>query len=511
MAVTVASEYPSSRIKSMKSHDASADPAQRQPAASLREHGPVSTGQREGAGRLDALQGAIERSPRMVAQRRDIDAAFGGAARREATVEDTSGVPIQRKVGLEFQTYAKLFNRKKQLPPYGHKVFELPGLFHVESDDGDVEFVTEPFDEDKNGLVGLMTAVGGMVTMARLMERTRTDTQEEDEPQAPQLIAVATAFGAGQFQSTYPDEDSELHVGDPQSTDEGPDMRAAPQATVGVRLDEIPRLFEWLAANDKVAHRLHGMESFLKPGTQSQAQIRLAGDLEVIAGSPTLGNENGALRGFITLILVYLRNAAVSKDAHREYVKIAHPVMARNSFTAMFDLLDEADQLQFLRAYPPEVLLAMSGTGRGLGDKLYPSDYKGEDDKVHASPTIRAWLASIARDDRLAKLPGNIVGRGMGGSNHMDEVAKDPKANVEPATAPVFELRRMLQNVEPEDWLGLAKLVHQLMNVLNGQKESTLSADDKRNINTEVNGYKDVANAERTDLNSDETELKYHR
>ena len=183
----------------------------------------VSTQGGEGLVRGQALQTFVDGAPRMREQRQAIDAAFGAAAGRACShvvtkprgaatekAASPSQSPVQRKVGLEFQAYAKLFNLRNEHPPYGHKVFDLPGQFHVESDEGDVEFVSEPFEEDKAGLVGLTTAVGGMVTMARSMEKMRTDTSDVDEPQAPRLVDVARAFGAGTYQSRSEEHTSEL-------------------------------------------------------------------------------------------------------------------------------------------------------------------------------------------------------------------------------------------------------------------------------------------------------------
>jgi len=85
----------------MKAHDARAEPAQRQPAAAARHADEQSPA--EGAG----LQADIDCSPRVLAQRREIDAAFGRALEDEqpsqvsvAPVNQT-GMPDQLKVGIE--------------------------------------------------------------------------------------------------------------------------------------------------------------------------------------------------------------------------------------------------------------------------------------------------------------------------------------------------------------------------------------------------------------------------
>lgn len=82
----------------MKSHDAGAGTAQRQPAAALREQAPGRTTAGEGATALNALQPYIDRSPRIRVQRRAIDAAFGSAIQRQADgLEDDE--PLQARLG----------------------------------------------------------------------------------------------------------------------------------------------------------------------------------------------------------------------------------------------------------------------------------------------------------------------------------------------------------------------------------------------------------------------------
>ena len=80
----------------MKSPDAGAYMAQRQPAAH-REQPPVRSSHDQCAVHLHPLQASIDRSPRMLAQRSAIDAAFGNAIQRQSRgVEDE--MPLQARM-----------------------------------------------------------------------------------------------------------------------------------------------------------------------------------------------------------------------------------------------------------------------------------------------------------------------------------------------------------------------------------------------------------------------------
>lgn len=98
----------------MKTREIGADTAQRQPAATQGRHEPVQAMHREAVWQFNAPQVDIDQSPRMLVQRRALDAAFGGAIQRQidaleegeplqtraAPVNET-GMPNQLKAGIE--------------------------------------------------------------------------------------------------------------------------------------------------------------------------------------------------------------------------------------------------------------------------------------------------------------------------------------------------------------------------------------------------------------------------
>ncbi len=94
----------------MKTHDGSAEPAQREPAAARHAEASTPDARNTAGSRPDGAQAAIDASPRMLAQRRAVDAGFGAVAQRQADepgngrsapAANETGMPDLLKAGIE--------------------------------------------------------------------------------------------------------------------------------------------------------------------------------------------------------------------------------------------------------------------------------------------------------------------------------------------------------------------------------------------------------------------------
>lgn len=405
---------------------------------------------------------------------------------------------VQRKIGLEFQTLANLWiepeadedkgydveakdfesaevykGMRKLL--YGDKVFSMPGFFHIESDDGDVEFVTEPFDEDQAGFVKLTMAVQLMRRFAELIQDGRTEFKD-----------VVAGFGTGTFDAVRnkgEEEDSgdKVYVGNMKDTDEPPDLTASPQASIGIRLDKIIDMYEAVVKDKKLS-------SFALWGTDNPAEHRSQKVTKDSLKSAKNADRSSKLDNFIFLVINYLQGAkAYSPDLtdSKNYPKVAHPVMVRTNFKSLYKQLSGEEQKRFAE-YKNGYLSRK--TGRKFSEPIYEKGYWDDNKKFHKPKevlTISQWLDSIEEGggapDKLSRLPGMAVGRGMGAMKNVDQVDKtdaEGKAKVASPGA-VFELRRMMTRVPPDSWPELAQGVHHAVNAIHGAKQAdAVSAED---------------------------------
>jgi hypothetical protein len=96
----------------------------------------------------------IDASPAMLAQRRQLGTLFGPGVPR---AEPEDGAPVQRKVGVEYETNWKVTgeNRANHKKP----IFRASG-WRIESDNNNLEFVVEPPQNSPEGLRGQVDAMG---------------------------------------------------------------------------------------------------------------------------------------------------------------------------------------------------------------------------------------------------------------------------------------------------------------------------------------------------------------
>jgi hypothetical protein len=381
---------------------------------------------------------------------------------------------VQRRVGYEFETTNKSWkvheqvghdwrvktDSKKNLIPIGN----APATAHVNADNGNVEFVTEP----------LSTYQEVKATVERIVSRyAELKSQKE---------TVYTVGGA-----TY-----KVTTGKQDST-------ARPQATFGVQMHNIRSLVDELArmylldhppttrtAEGPPAKRLRARD---QPGVSSEqrSEAALRGRITAVTGQgggalraaygdaaailrklPTWPNlttvaEQEAAAGFLTVILKTIADSAGAKNS--EDPKYMYPMMARTDFASM--LLTLPDQ--------PRGLLVQSWQNGPLDTeldsalKLAGGRKNGVDSMLLGTRTdnvtIRAWIDSIITPsakgkDLLSPPPGfrehgapGVDNEGMG-SLEADSV--DPEKSV-------FELRDLGSELLITDYLPLALMVADLV------------------------------------------------
>jgi hypothetical protein len=165
-----------------------------------------------------------------------------------ALADAAADAPIQRKVGLEFETGVPLRTTPSTKSiSYGYPVtVAKDGSWQIKADSSNIEFVTAPFpetDEGEGQLTATMKAIIGW-SIAMIKQR-------------PEERRVAAVPNGGTL-DTYKYEDESIVIAKDKVGLN--DMLAAPQATGGVTLAQIPTLIDKLIST-KLAH-LKGNKRF---------------------------------------------------------------------------------------------------------------------------------------------------------------------------------------------------------------------------------------------------------
>jgi hypothetical protein len=296
-------------------------------------------------------------------------------------------------------------------------------------------------------------------------------------------------------------------------------MFANPQATAGIRLNQVPTLIGDMM-EDVNPQKIYNPKETKKhplsiessnpiehkelPGAALAARQAITWFKKVaveqkIELPEAFGSE--ALVGLISLIHTYLKKAEGTQV--RDYPKSLFPLLGISNFAAMFRMLPEDDQAPFKQEPQMFVLINlqaanMSGTGgkslftKGFAEQLSNTT---QEESEHAAQI----LGSISRADWLAPIPGgqDILTRAftksikqdvpslesLGKFDYGEKVGKKPKSkemDTRP-TAPILELRRLRQQVPISEWKDFALDIFDYIVMLNNEKnKSTKKFNNKK-------------------------------
>jgi hypothetical protein len=383
---------------------------------------------------------------------------------------------------------------------YGERVFELPEMFHVEIDLGELEFVTEAFEEDADGAAQLITAVTLMQQFAHTalsqMRQTPKNVKTMQDLHMLATLRALSHIGGVYGKGNSVEEADDFLIGGADVMSE-PRFTASPQASVGIGLDKLVELFE-LLGSDTESGNLLGMSANYEQvkGAEYQGDKMIKGSMyaePAAAGRKAEGSQD--LQGFVALLASYLSSALNWFNKKEDYPKMAHRLMARNDFRAMYAMLGAEQQEKFKNEYGPRKLLDLAGLQSWEPeDKIYKNGYlsdEGTTVEKEFVPNVQEWIESITQadaphnKDRLSALPGQFKGRGMGQLKHMDPVSKgNEKLN------PVFELRGLAKSVPLDKWTDIAFEVYEAIMTVKGafpgmKLEDIKEAAKKRSEETE--------------------------
>lgn len=388
---------------------------QREPAASAGLHEGPRPGRAQ-ALRLGALQAAIDRSPRMRAQRRAIDAAFGPTRARPSAASPV----VQRRMGMELETGVPARNNMDQTLFYKTLIYRAPGaIWQVHADGSNLEFVTDPVS-DRGALLG---AIGEMTAFIRAAKDLMATSQSPDDRIAikekvkgskESLVEWVNYVRVGDVADRVGvnikgTDMAKIKIGNYNSS-----FAARPQVTFGIPME---RMYELLVAAStpkpavKYRNSLRPGGSLSKTYPQESLPIVSQGkgpDHIDWAGAGTRlaqsllaqgvrGVDNARVVGLTSLVLRTINDLLLTYQsrAEPEYVKSEFTLLHRSDFHAMYIALGDARKW-----FTVDGVIAASSSAPADFD--YPvfkhglPNYVGDVLKpTNRVPTIRQWLQSI--------------------------------------------------------------------------------------------------------------------
>ncbi len=402
--------------------------------------------------------------------------------------QNNSGNIIQRAVGFEFQTnwgVSKKLPEQESHPRQGilkkiiptknkskRKAFSPRNTLHDyngfkmttdvanTSKECEIEWIVAPIEEAQ-----------GVQAVQQIMQRLQT------------TVASLVAFqGKEKFtldKASHNPEDSDVELyPNIKGKEMGANMKANPQVTAGVRLDQMAKIFAHLG----------------EPNTADKSYRQVAYDLSSAGGQGLLKKSEQAankiegsasLKGLATQIICYLKAGALTENFKGEnytnnqaysYAKLIGKIMARTDFGSQFKLLPPEDRQRFENDPQSFVTMILDVAEVGDGntnvfERKIRFDPQDPNKGVIDIPVTRnLWLINIPQgQDMLTKKMiaehGQDLSRRLGAMGAMGDQTDQVGPNNVPA--PIVEFRQVKQQMPYTDWGPFAVRVFEYLTELN--------------------------------------------
>jgi hypothetical protein len=428
---------------------------------------------------------------------------------------------VQRKVGFEFETGIPV--RSKDVVgdgytalSYQQRIFTATtGNWKVVADGSKMEFVTEPFNENAGGRVALANTMRDVMLWAGRIPARVTTAAANGHPGTARVDIVGPGLGTTENLG-YGLFSRPLIIRLNALTDA--QVTSAPQATGGVRLDQIPTLIDRMTTTTITAAKPQAVGA----GFQVLANMSVA-DLNIAAANNLITNArrdellairaplvayNAAtnvtaqdfasslvgmnvhhaqwlfdakqnavqevdarrnllpqpapnfdkLKGLVALVASYLLVGA-NEPQVMDYSKIIAPLMARTNFYTLYRLLDPHEKTMFTQ----NLVLAvanMPGTG---GTHIFASGFR-HSGAIEHGPTRAQWIDSIingAPGALFGRNPTDLLSQGSGSraaenSSGLGSMSQADQRVTGQHDLAVLELRRLPKEVQRLEWRQMA-------------------------------------------------------
>lgn len=453
-----------------------------------------------------------------------IQSARGGGRRLDARMRGAGGAAaqrelVQRDLGFEYAIPWHARQRRYLGEPkaYGKK-HELytSAEFNMETDGIEIEFVVNPI-KDAAGEAGVVTVFDRLENHVGLMEQERARALAQDQTNLlhPPLPFVTST-------------DSWLEI-----DTRGEAVQGAPQATIGVKLESVPMLYQGLSdQTNKDNDELIGMNA---GGKTHAAKIQRAVSYN---WGPVNGNPPSAkLKGLLAMVALVLNQGnAPIVGAGAPTVKYLMILMSRTQFGHLFNQIDDGEKTYF-NQNPDEFVdyicntMALNADDNVITWKIHdgntlknysadthgywPFTWKGRDQRITIDIKRKAWLTAMTTGRDILTAEANPIGymqnktefqdtrgyghrlRGMGGlDDKMDDLAGGGKGAI-------MEMRVMKKPVPYKEWKEQAVSIFRYVQALNERAGVGPTPKYKRANLKQEKQDKDMADAQEARLKED--------
>jgi Domain of unknown function (DUF4157) len=399
---------------------------------------------------------------------------------------------IQRAVGYEFQTNWGVIEKlpekefvknpesglKGMLPKHKSKRRSYDSKQTLHQYDGfkmttdaantdlgsEIEWVVEPPIEESSGVAAVNGVMGRLKnTVAQLVAHQGRDKFTLDE--------VTGAPG---------DSGIELHP-KIKGGSAGAGMKANPQITGGVRLDQMANMFAQL-----------GNPRADEPHHQVREELMGMGGADILANSAAAANQiqgSASLKGLAAQIIAYLQAGAIPPALRGrpgqafQYAKLIGKILARTDFGAQFKLLPEDERQRFEENPESFANLILGAAKVGDGNtnvferKIKNVPFKTDQGTFDFPVTRNEWLTQITQGQDLltqrifvlqkpddADLAYQLDSMGRL-EDKTDEVGRNNDI-----PAPIVEFRQVKAQMPYTDWGPFAASAFEYLKYLNQQQ-----------------------------------------
>ena len=433
---------------------------------------------------------------------RETPAATQSIAQRKVGFEFETGVPVSKNDWMDGITALK----------YQELVFTAnSGNWKVVADSSNMEFVTVPFNENPAGRVTLGNTMTELVAWAGGIPAVVTAARNAGNPGLGRVSDIDETVGRTRNPGLF---SNPIVIRADRLTDD--QITASPQATAGVRLDQVTNLIrgmvtttitaqasqetgqerqsivdvsdeaieastkmsrqdkdEWLDfKRDLLAYQGRtGVTPGAFPSTlvgtniedarrlhDSARLAELAVNSHIAGLSPTAPAPNlDKLKGLLALVISYL---LMGDEETRvlPYSKIIAPLMARTSFYALYRLLDDGEKALFTETF---VLDAANLAGTGA-TQIFAGGFRNGG-VIDRGPTRADWIDSIIRGAPaiIGRKSADLMSQGSGSvaaenSSSLGAMSQADTRVTGQRDLAVLEMRRLPHSIKRTEWRQLA-------------------------------------------------------
>ncbi|MFW6063009.1 MAG: DUF4157 domain-containing protein [Chloroflexota bacterium] len=387
---------------------------------------------------------------------------------------------LQRAIGMEFEINWQVYKRTGNAPGQGKQSLPKKTLlregqgWNMETDGTDIEFVVDAVPEP-DGIALLLNVLDDLTQFVGGMNNQKN-----------------TEYFGQPIPFIDKQNDPQLEVYTAKE-----DIAANPQATVGVALEKVNKLYQSLG--DKDNNELEDLMG-AKGGLNAYATKSQRAAARAVGNDPQWPGHQPSekLKGLMTLLVEYLDQGSGRIVQATPTVKYLTYLMVRTDFATLFEALPDDEKTHY-RNHPKQwvqyvcMLAGVPTDGLVFDVKVHDGLNLGHDDRIQIPIKRKDWLKKMTKGTDLLTEEANPIKdrksrkqfedtreglghrlRGLGGlGDKMDTVDLGRQGAI-------LELRVMKQEIPYTEWTELGISVYDFIRRVNRRKTTSRAPKYRR-------------------------------